>query len=85
MTSVVAEHPLVKIFRDNGIEVLDYLSEEDGNYALIAFGNDQSAADRGMDLIRDSDVELRGLRHARYYGDDRPEERVQWEILFRSR
>lgn len=77
MTTEVVEHPIVNIFRENGINVTDY--EGKRNYGLIEFDGDQSTADKGMELVRNSDVELRALRYARYFGED---EETVWEILF---
>ena len=84
MTIATAEHPLVKTFQENGIEVTHYLDEEDGIYGLIEFDGNRQVADQGMALVRDSEVELRGLRYARYFDPGEPEVAV-WEILFRSR
>ena len=83
MTTEV-EHPLVDVFEENGIAVMDYLGEEADDCGLIEFDGEQSAADRGMELVRNSDVKLRALRYVRYFGDSKGDE-TAWEILFRKR
>ena len=85
MTTEVVDHPLVNTFEENGIKVVKYLREDANRYALIVFDGDQSTADRGIDLVRNSDAELRALRYARYFGDDGTEVIANWELLFRGR
>ena len=83
MTTTTSEHPLVDTFRENGVEVIDYVPEEPPYDALIAFEGDDDMAERAMNLVKESNVELRGLRHARYFADGEPE-LTNKEILFRS-
>ena len=78
-----AEHPLVDAFRENGIDVVDYVPEEPTYDALIVFEGDDDMAERAMNLTNESDVELRGLRYARYFADGEPE-LIYKEITFRS-
>lgn len=83
MTTVVAEHPLVDAFRENGIDVHHYLAEEDDFNALIVFEGDQEIVAKAVGLVHESDVKLCGLRDARYF-DLGESERFFREILFRS-
>lgn len=83
MTTVVAEHPLVDAFRENGIDVFTYLPEKDGLFAVVAFTGNRSAADKAVSIVNESDVELHALRDVQYFFGGKPDQLLK-EILFKD-